>query len=295
MLLTMRHLTLLLFLWLCDCHWVPRAKPRKESTKAVEVLIVAPHPDDEVLMAGGTLWQVLREGKRAAVIVVTNGDFTCARNGAQRQLESLAALDEIGLPESQVYFLGYADGYLQRLSNEPLRVERLKSTGECLSASTTWSTRGAAMLDAHQTIGGHEAPLTRASLLSDLSLLLAQLQPDHIYLPHELDAHSDHAASSAALRETLLARHQHALLHKSLIHTEDACWPGACRDPFRPHESMPAAQSPYDTGKFERISIDASMKLNWIRHFHTQYNEPLESDWISSFARNDEVFFLERL
>jgi LmbE family N-acetylglucosaminyl deacetylase len=295
MLLTMRHLTLLLFLWLCGCHWGPRVKPSEKSTNTVELLIVAPHPDDEVLMAGGALWRALREGRRAGVIVVTNGDFTCARDGAQRQRESLAALAQIGLPESQVYFLGYADGYLEKLSHEPLRVERLNSSGECLVTDTTWSTRGAAMLDAHQATGGHEAPLTRASLLRDLSVLLAQLQPSHIYAPHELDAHSDHAATTAALKEALLSLRQQAVLHKSLIHTKDACWPGVCGDPFRPHETMPAAGSPYETSTIERISIDASLKLNWIRQFHTQYDEPLESDWISGFARRDEVFYLERL
>ncbi len=40
----------------------------------VDLLVFAPHPDDEVIGAGGLLQLALRSGKRVLIVFVTNGD-----------------------------------------------------------------------------------------------------------------------------------------------------------------------------------------------------------------------------
>ncbi len=93
----------------------PSATPARDGT--VEVLVIAPHPDDEVLIAGGVLARARAQRQRVTVVVVTNGDFTCERNGHVRQDETIAALASLGIAEDEVIFLGYPDGWLVDLGD----------------------------------------------------------------------------------------------------------------------------------------------------------------------------------
>ncbi len=72
------------------------------------LLVLAPHPDDEVIGCGGLLAQHLREGRAARVIVVTDGAE--AGNREQREAESARGLARLGtvVPE----FLRYPDRHL---------------------------------------------------------------------------------------------------------------------------------------------------------------------------------------
>lgn len=125
----------------------------------VDVLIIAPHPDDEVLLAAGVIARTLAEGRKAAVIVVTSGGYTCERNGALRESETVAALQALGMAEKDVHFLGYPDGYLSMLGTQPLfAVERLDPDGQCRLAGTTAATHGFGHLDEHSVRTGKPAP-----------------------------------------------------------------------------------------------------------------------------------------
>lgn len=84
------------------------------------VVIVAPHPDDEILMVGGLMQQLHAQGTPCLLIAATDGEAShpgsaeWPRNRLQRErpLESLAALQalDIGLPE--IRRLAYPDGGL---------------------------------------------------------------------------------------------------------------------------------------------------------------------------------------
>lgn len=93
---------------------------------ADRVLVLAPHPDDETLAAGGLLQRALRAGAQVRVVLVTDGENNPwaqraserrlligaadrARFGACRRAESLAALDRLGVPRECVHFLAFPD------------------------------------------------------------------------------------------------------------------------------------------------------------------------------------------
>jgi LmbE family N-acetylglucosaminyl deacetylase len=40
---------------------------------ATRVLVIAPHPDDEILGCGGTLYQLAKQGALIKVVIATNG------------------------------------------------------------------------------------------------------------------------------------------------------------------------------------------------------------------------------
>ncbi|RPI27143.1 MAG: PIG-L family deacetylase, partial [Chloroflexota bacterium] len=115
---------------------VPRVK-RKDfpalSLQGVErVLIIAPHPDDETIGAGGLIQAARSRGAEVRVVIVTNGDGQAfaplALNhcllprtkdyvalGERRQKETVNALGLLGLVQEDVHFLGYPDRQLATL------------------------------------------------------------------------------------------------------------------------------------------------------------------------------------
>ncbi|MET9243812.1 PIG-L family deacetylase [Nonomuraea sp. NPDC003709] len=66
------------------------------------------HPDDEVLLTGGTLARAAAEGHRVIVVVATDGVMkSVAEGGTTRMNELRAATAELGM--ARVEHLGYAD------------------------------------------------------------------------------------------------------------------------------------------------------------------------------------------
>ena len=49
------------------------------SRGEIDVLVISPHPDDEEIIAAGVMRSAIARGQRVAIIVVTNGDYTCQR------------------------------------------------------------------------------------------------------------------------------------------------------------------------------------------------------------------------
>src|SRR5205085_3630105 len=88
------------------------------ASAAGPLLVVAPHPDDELLAAGGIIANALASGRDVRVIVVTNGDVGGMADGLLRQDESVEGLAVLGLAESHVVFFGYPDTGLLSVWNE---------------------------------------------------------------------------------------------------------------------------------------------------------------------------------
>lgn len=143
-------------------------------------MLIAPHPDDEVLACGIALQYALERGAEVRVVYVTDGDNNPwpqrvaerkwrisaedrQRWGKLRQAEGLAALHVLGVAHDQVEFLGYPDQSLTSL---------LLTNRDCL--------------------------------LLRLSRVIAEWSPTDILVPALCDRHPDHSAVAVFLR--LLAR-----------------------------------------------------------------------------------------
>jgi LmbE family N-acetylglucosaminyl deacetylase len=96
-------------------------------------LVIAPHPDDESIAAGGLLQRAIAAGGEVRVIFVTDGDNNPwplrylkkklfindadrAEWGALRREESRRALTALGASTASATFLGYPDRMLTRLA-----------------------------------------------------------------------------------------------------------------------------------------------------------------------------------
>ena len=85
-----------------------------------DVLVVAPHPDDEAIGAFGLMSALRRRGARLWVLVVSDGGashpgstaWPPARLVPERRRETRRAMATLGIPPSRVRFLGLPDGAL---------------------------------------------------------------------------------------------------------------------------------------------------------------------------------------
>lgn len=266
---------------------------------AVDLVVIAPHPDDEVLMAGGVLEQAVKARRRAAVIVLTNGDLGCFddRDGEVRQAETVSALTALGLREDDVHFLGYPDGHLDQLGAAPLSpVAWRQPDGTCTTRATTRATRGAGRVDEHTARTGRPAPFTAPALTEDLAALLRRLAPHDVYLPHGIDAHPDHAATYVFFRRALAHLERGpVVVHRAVVH-QGPCWPADCAKPYAPATPLPDLPAPLDAYRpNERVFIDGRRELELIAHYASQLGANVEQDWLAGFARRDEAFFTETL
>lgn len=92
-----------------------------ELFKSKRVVIVAPHPDDEILGCGGLMQQLKEQGCHIVVLAATNGTqshpnskkYSPEQLNVLRPQESLAALDCLGVAESAEHIaLDLQDGQL---------------------------------------------------------------------------------------------------------------------------------------------------------------------------------------
>lgn len=96
-------------------------------------LIIAPHPDDESIAAGGLLQRAVAAGGEVRIVFVTDGDNNPwplrylkkklrisdadhAEWGALRRQESQRALAKLGVPPGSTIFLGFPDRLLTKMA-----------------------------------------------------------------------------------------------------------------------------------------------------------------------------------
>jgi LmbE family N-acetylglucosaminyl deacetylase len=84
------------------------------------VLVFSPHPDDESIGVGGYIAQSIENGANVEIVLVTNGDFH--GNEQERYAEFKKATQILGVPESNLVFLGFPDGKLDKMDPAVLSV-----------------------------------------------------------------------------------------------------------------------------------------------------------------------------
>lgn len=295
----MKHAIALIALLAAACR--PALAP---SPTQATWLIVAPHPDDETLIASGVIASAVQRGERVEVVVVTNGDYDCVASGWIRQRESIDGMARLGLPESAVHFLGYPDGALPNLGKTPLATRRVDANGTCALGERTYGLRGAPSSRGHG--------FTHENMVADLAAAIAALRPTDIAVTHPMDTHPDHATAYALVRNALdrveLARGPR--IHRALVHNDD-CWPIgtalhepcavpvlATDEPMPPLTNRLAGYIPRERREvpvaMQVASRDTNPKLLAIAAHGTQTRGSPES-YLFGFARKDEPFYPEDL
>ena len=299
------------------------------------VLIVSPHPDDDVLVASG----VIAQSSDVTVAYLTNGESCEALYGANdsycgvavpniaqiRQDEAVAAEQSLGLSEAggDLIFFGYPNVYggsgLSTMLNAP-GVPYESPTGR----SATFADRGLKdsggnYVDYHTWRTGSPATYTGNNLIGDMTALIDDLRPDHIFTTGMFDRHLDHQAAYRVVVAAVANVHASdatyaPTLHSTIIHVVPSAywglWPasaGTGAQPSLAHDPVPSLDGTTGgTLKWsarESFTVPVAMqntvlasnpKYQAINAHQSQIPLPGGS-WLYTFARMDEVFWSEVL
>ena len=83
-----------------------------------KILVFSPHPDDETIAVGGYIAQATEAGADVRIVLVTDGDYH--HNEQVRYSEFKKATQILGVPDSNLVFMGFPDGKLKTFDNSIL-------------------------------------------------------------------------------------------------------------------------------------------------------------------------------
>jgi LmbE family N-acetylglucosaminyl deacetylase len=268
------------------------------------LLIVAPHPDDETLGCAGLIQQAVENGAEVNVVLMTNGDASelavvlgdrdlpwkpanLIRLGLKRQEESLHALAALGVSASHVHFLGFPNNGLVAL----WRPEHWRYSDLYQSPYTHVS------FSPYPRSYTPQAPYCGQQVLSDLTALLYQVRPTHIYVTHPRDIHPDHWATSCFVSYALATAAVRgadwaatAQLWGYLIHWPR--YPAPMRSGVR-LELLPPPELSGPQAQWYRLPLtpeQARQKLAQVKSYRSQ--APAFDRLLLSFPRQDEIYEL---
>lgn len=156
------------------------------------ILVVVPHEDDEINLAGSTIYKAKQEKRRVICVFVTNGDWLYSAD--IRMKEALQSLRILGVPEEDTIFLGYPDG-----GTHAERSIFMHGKDNVLNANGRTHTYGSQYKKDFATEEyGHPHAYRWENLLMDLKNIILKYKPEMI-IGTDFDNHPDHRMCSIAL------------------------------------------------------------------------------------------------
>ena len=160
------------------------------------VLILAPHPDDEINVAGNMILTLAAAKAEIFVAYSTNGDFE--QTAEIRAQEAVDALKILGVPREKIIFLGYGDTFNGK--GKPHIFSAEKPTKSPAGHAETYAAKN--FVDYAKKTFGRHSPYTRKNFKRDLKSLLLELRANIIFCV-DFDSHADHRALSILFEEVL--------------------------------------------------------------------------------------------
>ncbi len=258
---------------------------------ATSLLVVSPHPDDEVLCCAGVIQRVLASHGRVAVVWITSGDASeldllviekslfvrpqKLRDLAEKRMEEArTAATLLGVPADRQIFLGYPDrGVLSLLTDHYL---------------TPYYSRynGSSVVPYDATLSpGHD--YTGTSLERDFDTVLQRIRPSLVLAPSPRDAHSDHEAAAILAMRAMSRRGELGKLRYWIVHGGET-WPlPRGYQPALPQHPSPRGRG-LSPGAFLLTQPEEDRKLEALRSYQTQMR--VMSSFLLSYVRSTELF-----
>jgi len=203
------YLIVILFCFISSLCFGENVKNVSVFTKNDNILILAPHPDDEAVATAGVIQKALKAGAKLKVVLYTNGDnnepafiiyekrLTFRKGefihmGEIRREETISAIKYLGVNKNDIIFLGYPDfGTMEIFTKYWDTTKPFKSF---FTRSTKVPYPGCLSLG---------APYVGESILKDLKTILAGFKPTRIFVSHPVDTSQDHRSLYLFLRIAL--------------------------------------------------------------------------------------------
>lgn len=168
-----------------------------QNLSGVTVLVLVPHQDDEINVAGNAIYNFAKQGARVLVCFSTNGDYFVSAK--VRIKEAIKALNLLGCSKENIYFLGYGD------------TPNNSKTGHIFYSHDKIVTSQAGYNQTYADLGYYDysykktqlhSKYNNSSFCKDLKSLILDICPD-IIISVDLDTHSDHRMLSLSLDKVI--------------------------------------------------------------------------------------------
>jgi LmbE family N-acetylglucosaminyl deacetylase len=269
----------------------PRRQPALTVDASTRLLVVAPHPDDEVLAAGGLLQRVRAAHGAARIVYLTDGDgfpqgvkATEGREdvkpsdfrqyGSTRKEEARAAMRRLGIPADALTFLGFPNEGLSRLLTAYWSDRRPPFTSPYTRRDRP---KKSEVLEDGAKFRGED-------LSQEIALVIGAFKPTIVLTPRQQDQHVDHCAAwfftIDALGDVMrVAPDVKADLLTYVIHFDS--WPY--------DEDVPRLRvGPSGWLRMPLTPAEVGTKLDAIRKYKTQML--VMDSFLEAFAKPSEVF-----
>lgn len=161
------------------------------------VLILVPHPDDEINVAGSLIYDLVREKYQIFVMYSTNGDYY-GEEGSIRIKEAIRALGVLGVRKENIIFLGYGDCW-----NSKLHIYNADAEQVMMSHGGFTHTYGIKEHPEYAYIKDKVHRLyTRSNMKADIKSVILDILPETI-IAVDFDNHPDHRALSLLFEEVM--------------------------------------------------------------------------------------------
>jgi LmbE family N-acetylglucosaminyl deacetylase len=267
-------------------------------SKEDKILILAPHPDDEVIGCAGLIQKASKAGSKVKVVYFTDGEHNqlsflfyekrvvfkqkdFIHIAKERKKEALSVVEFLGLKKKDIFFLGYPD-----LSTFLLLSKYWDKNKPFKDIFTSTSKTSQSSFSPNSDYLGQ-------NIIRDLKKIILEFKPDKIFLSHPGDTNSDHFSLYAFMQVSLWdlqGRIEQPRLYSYLVHYRG--WPKQKGyDPslgFDPPEDLKEVK-----GQWYKLDLDADeivKKYNAINKYKSQIS--YSKRFLDSFARKNELFFL---
>ena len=165
--------------------------------KDKQVMIIVPHEDDEINVAGATIKNYTDAGSNVVVVFTTNGDYNGL--GELRIDEAVNAMVELGVKKENVLFLGYGDQWdteYGHIYNAPGNTVVKSHIGK----TATYGNEN--ISDFRTIVSEKPSEYTRNNFKNDIKDVILKYLPEVIFTV-DFDSHIDHRATSLIFEESM--------------------------------------------------------------------------------------------
>jgi LmbE family N-acetylglucosaminyl deacetylase len=260
-------------------------------TSATSLLVVSPHPDDEVLCCSGVIQRVLHAGGRVSIVWFTSGDGSeldllvvekslflrpskLRELAVRRMQESRDAAAVLGVPADRLYFLGYPDrGILPLFTDYYITTYRSRFTTATAVPYPSTVSPG--------------RPYTGQNLEHDFESVLDKVHPTMVLAPSPRDAHPDHRATGLVTIRAMVRRNELSRVRYWIVHGGEF-WP--VPRGYEPDLEMtpPPLGHGLSQTPFKLEPDEEQRKRQAISAYHTQME--VMSSFLLSFVRTTELY-----
>jgi LmbE family N-acetylglucosaminyl deacetylase len=286
------------------------------TTAGADILVVSPHPDDDLIMAAGVVQRALARGETVRVVYITNGDFQGTSLAPLRQGEAVDGQAALGLGEDNLIFLGYPDGYVFEIRDRWRYPWDYSDPDAPLTTpnngiSATYGTRGLGRMDYHRYRFGVAGSYRWETMVGDMADLLNTYRPSHIFSTSQWDTHLDHEATfflvqAAVLQLMTTVPSYNPTIHKTTVWPGDDSWPAAL-DPTTYFTEIPKppftnrwGANPLTWPERESLDVPLAMQSSFFPG-NPKYNAIAAHDsqdgvdgYIGRWIHKDEFFWTEQ-